>query len=193
MNAARDILTRVQAAGLSLSADGGSLRLTGEHRGALSDELRALIQGHKPELLALLSANDNAESPPGDMRSCWRDCIRSAPLRTEKGERVRRAALVFLGSDSVLEAIEHGWDELQLFGVMSTSDEALLDRRADLKGIVPFVALTVWHGTRVESFTGSHAVIVTGSGAILKQTKRNMDPATVLPFWESEALCPAHY
>jgi hypothetical protein len=131
MIVAQDVIARAQAAGLALSAGTDGLKIRGP-RGALTSELLALIQGHKPELLALLAGNDNAAGD-GDRRAYWRDCIRDALLTTPKGVRIRRVALGFLDTELALQAIEHGWDELQLFGVTRTDDEALLDRRGDLK------------------------------------------------------------
>ena len=48
-----DILTTLRAMGLTLTADGGSIRA--EPKAELTDEARALIRAYKPELLALLT------------------------------------------------------------------------------------------------------------------------------------------
>jgi hypothetical protein len=118
----------------------------------------------------------------------WRDCANSLNPLTEKGERIKTAVLAFLHSDLVYQAIEHGWGMLQLFGVMRTKDAAVLDRRADCKGVLPFIALAPWKDTKLQSFSGTYAEIVTGSGAVLRQPKGRMDTSTVVPFWESEAV-----
>lgn len=56
---ALDLYHHLIAKGFSLSVSGGNLRLSPFSK--LTDELRTNIKNHKPELMALLAANDNLE------------------------------------------------------------------------------------------------------------------------------------
>lgn len=56
---ALDLYHHLIAQGYSLSVNGGNLRLSPFSK--LTDELRTNIKNHKPELMALLAANDNLE------------------------------------------------------------------------------------------------------------------------------------
>lgn len=60
---APDILGKLQILGLRLSAEGDTLRA--EPKAAITDEARALIRQHKPEILALLKVS------PADTARCW--------------------------------------------------------------------------------------------------------------------------
>jgi hypothetical protein len=55
------ILARLEAAGLHLRADGGNLVVSPKE--AVTDELRALMRSHKPELLAELQGRPAANGP----------------------------------------------------------------------------------------------------------------------------------
>ncbi len=81
-----------------------------------------------------------------DLPRYWRECTRSLDPHCERGQRIKAAALAFLDSDLVYEAIEHDWNELQLFGVMRTDDAAILERRADCKGVMTYVSLAPLEG-----------------------------------------------
>lgn len=61
---AADLLTRLQQMGLTLSAQGEKIRA--EPKGALTDELRALIRDNKLELLQVLGAHQ----PPRELGKC---------------------------------------------------------------------------------------------------------------------------
>ena len=118
--------------------------------------------------------------------SAWRKSVRAFSPRTAIGDKLRRAALTFLESAIAGRARELGWSEPELFGVFDHQDAEVIELRADAKGVAPYVALAVWPGTRVESFATTHAVIVTGSGAILRRPKRAS--ANTVPFWKCKAL-----
>jgi len=118
----------------------------------------------------------------------WQDLAVAFNPQTDAGEKLKTATLAFLCSRIAREAVTHAWNELQLFGVMDASSAAVIDRRADLKGVVSFTALAPWPGTSIESFQGLSAAIVTASRARLQYIKRNFDPRRVHPFWFAEAL-----
>ena len=101
-----------------------------------------------------------------DLMLAWRESARDFEPRTIVGSKLRRAAFDFLDSNLALQAIETGWRERELFGVLDHFDVDVIGRRADAKGVVSSVALTPWEGTYLEGFAISHAVIVTGFGAI---------------------------
>jgi hypothetical protein len=102
------------------------------------------------------------------------------------GVKLRAAALGFLDSVIAVQAVKLGWTEQELFGVLNHDETEVIKLRGDTKGVVPFVALAVWPGTRLERVAASHAVIVTGSGAILRLPKRA--GSNVMPFWNSNTL-----
>ena len=85
-----------------------------------------------------------------------------------------------------VQAVKLGWTEQELFGVLNHDETEVIKLRGDAKGVVPYVALAVWPGTRLESFAVTHAVIVTGSGAILRRLKWAVSNA--VPFWNCSAL-----
>jgi hypothetical protein len=118
--------------------------------------------------------------------SAWRKSVRAFLPRTAIGNKLRRAALTFLDNAIAGQALELGWSEPELFGVLAHDDAEVIKLRADAKGVVPYVALAVWPGTRLEGFAVTHAVIVTGSGAILRLPRRA--GSNVMPFWNSNAL-----
>lgn len=118
--------------------------------------------------------------------SALRKSVRAFLPRTAIGNKLRRAALTFLDNAIADQALELGWSEPELFGVFDHEDAEVIKLWPDAKGVVPYVALAVWPGTRLESFAACHAVIVTGSGAILRRLKRGAPNA--VPFWNSSAL-----
>jgi hypothetical protein len=116
----------------------------------------------------------------------WQQRLHGFTPQTVVGVKLRAAALAFLDSLMAVQAAKLGWTEPELFGVLDHDDTEVIKLRADAKGVVSFVALTVWPETRLESFAASHAVIVTGSGAILRRPKRTA--ANTVPFWSCNRL-----
>ena len=118
--------------------------------------------------------------------SGWRKSVREFAPHSTIGVKLRRTALTFLDSVIAVQAVELGWGELELFGVLNHDDAKVINCRADAKGVVPYVALAVWPGTRLDRFAATHAVIVTGSGATLRRPKRGA--TNTEPFWNCKAL-----
>ena len=116
----------------------------------------------------------------------WRQRLHGFTPQTTVGVKLRAAALAFLDSVIAVQAVKLGWTEPELFGVFDHEDAEVIKLRGDAKGVVPYVALAVWPGTRLESFAVTHAVIVTGSGAILQRLK--WAAANTVPFWNCKAL-----
>ena len=116
----------------------------------------------------------------------WIGSIRSFTPGIAIGDNLRKAALAFLNSEIAVQAVELDWNERELFGVLNHDDAEVITCRADAKGVVPYVALAVWPGTRLDRFAASHAVIVTGSGAILRHPKRVA--ANTVPFWNCNGI-----
>ena len=110
----------------------------------------------------------------------WQQRLHGFTPQTVVGVKLRAAALAFLDSLMAVQAAKLGWTEPELFGVLDHDDTEVIKLRADAKGVVAYVALAVWPGTRLESFAATHAVIVTGSGAILRRPKRTA--ANTVPF-----------
>jgi hypothetical protein len=108
--------------------------------------------------------------------------------KTANGEKLRRVALSFLASDLWQTATELGWSELELFGVHNHNEPDVINRRADAKGVVSFVALAVWPGTRIERIEYGYAVIITGGGGTLMYPRRGNGFVNSVPFWQNEAL-----
>lgn len=81
---ATDLLSRLALAGVRLSVV-GSDRLLAEPRAALTDELRALIRAHKPDLLAALGeiARRSCAIEPDLLETSGHWLILQAPQRTE--------------------------------------------------------------------------------------------------------------
>jgi hypothetical protein len=127
-----------------------------------------------------------AEGGPADGIPGWRHGVCGFTPHTAIGEKVHAASLAFLNSDLATVAADLGWNELELFGVFDHEDPAVINRRPDAKGIIVFVALAVWPGTRIESFHASHSVIVTGSGGVFISPKRFA--ASSIAFWDSGVL-----
>jgi TubC N-terminal docking domain len=78
------ILDQIRGAGITLSADGGSLIAT--PKTALTDELRSLIRANKADLLAELAA------PAPGARSRWNDLDPAAPYSDSSVARFQAAA-----------------------------------------------------------------------------------------------------
>ena len=127
-----------------------------------------------------VTADRNAE------HSIWRQRLQGFTPQTIVGVNLRATALAFLDSVMAVQAAKLGWTDPELFGVLDHDDVEVIKLRADAKGVVPYVALAVWPGTRLERFAASHAVIVTGSGAILRLPKQAA--ANTVPFWNCDGL-----
>jgi hypothetical protein len=82
-------LARAQAAGLTLTVDGDRLRWRGPQPSA---ELLATLRAHKPELLALLAANDAPAATPGRAAS-GALVLQPAIPEQAKAERADREAI----------------------------------------------------------------------------------------------------
>ena len=106
--------------------------------------------------------------------------------KTETGEKLKRAALSFMADDLWLAATDLGWTEAELFGVYNHYDPDVINRRPDGKGVLSFVALAFWPGTRIERFEAGYAVVVTGGGGTFLFMKRHRPNS--IPFWRIEAL-----
>jgi hypothetical protein len=116
----------------------------------------------------------------------WRQRLHGFTPQTIVGVKLHAAALAFLDNEIAVQAVELGWSEPELFGALDHGDVEAIKLRADAKGVVSYVALAVWPRTRLESFAASHAVIVTGSGAVLRRLKWAVSNA--VPFWNCSAL-----
>ena len=181
------ILTRLKCEGVSIDLKpDGKLALSAARPPRA--EILDLVREHKEALVRLLREPSAEPASADNLMLAWRESLRDFEPKTVIGGKLRRASLNFLDTNLAAQAIETGWRELELFGVLNHADADVIARRADAKGAVTSVVLAPWEGTRLESFAASHAVIITGSGAILRQPKRPMNREMVVPFWMASAL-----
>ena len=115
----------------------------------------------------------------------WRRNVLAFDPKTTVGERLRSAALSFLGGGQAQIAEGLGWGAAELFSVFNGTADTIA-RRVDAKGIVPFLALAPWPGTRVQAFAATHAVFITGTGGRFLAPKRAA-PGSIL-FWDARGL-----
>lgn len=95
---AADLLARLSAAGLEVTADGAALAVRPASK--LTDELRAELRASKPELLALLAAPAAPEPAPSayspgpepDARVTCLSCRHYRPGRCDNHRRARLSA-----------------------------------------------------------------------------------------------------
>ena len=169
------ILSRLEEAGVSVAAVNGQLKLSGP-KAALSEAVLNELRQAKPELLKLLS------------EPTIQALVSGFSPKTETGERLKQAALFFLASELSQVAAALGWTATELFGVYNHDEPDIINRRGDAKGVVSFVALAVWPGTRIERFEAGYAVIVTGGGGVFTSPRRGDKLSASVPFWQIGAL-----
>ena len=122
---------------------------------------------------------------PLDGIAAWRQNVLEFDPQTTIGERLRTEALNFLGGGQAQIAEGLGWGAAELFSVFNGTADTIA-RRVDAKGIVPFLALAPWPGTRVQAFAATHAVFITGTGGRFLAPKRAA-PGSIL-FWDARGL-----
>jgi hypothetical protein len=76
---ANDLLSEVEAKGIILTVDGGSLHYQGS-KSALTPDLIAELQAHKARIISLMKCDqcDTLLSRP--LKSCWRVLLDSGPI-----------------------------------------------------------------------------------------------------------------
>jgi hypothetical protein len=131
-------------------------------------------------------ANPANSSEPSSVLNGWRASVETAsPPQLllellEKFETLRTASLTFLDSGFALDAVHHGWDELQLFAVHKGSEPIM---RVDAYGLVPMLA---WSGLGLVllDVDAGHATVTTRSGSLLRQPRLRAGHSAAVPWWE---------
>jgi hypothetical protein len=201
MSGAADLLARLEAEGVSVALDGDGLKLKADH--APPAELLERLKRHKAEVMAELAArlapDDPLEQPgpmPGSGRSDlseinaqeffgvtrarelehWRACNEALEPACHEGERLKRAALEFLADGWAEKALELGWSELDLFGLVHW-------RRHDGRGLVVTAGLSI-HRLRIIGIGQEKARLESQTGAGMTYARPCPGIGQARPFWE---------
>jgi hypothetical protein len=150
------ILVRLQAAGVSVAADGNNLKLRGPDT-VITEATLAELRRHKVELLALLRNSRPVELGHDDDASfyaaqiaTWRREIEALPkANLREGMALVKTSLDFLASEWAMKALAAGWDEPALFGMFDGPWPAPRSRY-DAQGLIPGMALSVFRLTITE-------------------------------------------
>ncbi len=178
------LLQRIVSAGIELAADGDAILA----RGALTDEIRALIRSNKPALLEVLRS---PPSPPAaandDPLRRWRSEIDAVLPITADAEWLRGASLAFLDGELAAHALMLGWGEVQLFGVHSGQKPAV---RSDAFGLIPALAFSVLGATLI-AIDGDHAHVRSRGGSPLRHPRRRANHNEAVAWWRHSVLIEA--
>jgi TubC N-terminal docking domain len=193
---ALDLLRQVTKTGGTVRLVGDMLRLSAPE--PLPDELRARLQQHKAEIVALLSAADPAnevvlEGQPGqDLAGLPREiadgvhAILSADgargIPPQRWPRVQRDAARLVKGGWLERALALGWPAADLFGCDRRAPWHRLDRAG-------LVLLTGGH--QIVELSADGAALRTSTGSVLRYRRRPPASPPVALLWELLVSAPA--
>lgn len=123
-----------------------------------------------------------AQSKP-DQIAMWRRSIENVAADIKLWVRLRDGSLNFLASEWMKIALDHGWDEIDLWGVLS-APLMQIRVRPDCMGLVPALLWASWPLKLVEITADGYRVVVTASGSHLSASRRMPSRNAAKVWWD---------
>jgi hypothetical protein len=116
----------------------------------------------------------------------WRAEIERFRPASPPVKKLKEASLEFLAGPLAIQAVRCGWCELSLFGIFDGNAEAARNRLG-ARGLLPALAWSSLH-MKLDSIDREHAVLVTPTGAVLRQRRYQAEIELATEWWRNTAL-----
>jgi hypothetical protein len=105
-------------------------------------------------------------------------------------ERLQMVSLAFLQTRHALEAVQLGWNDLDLFGVFD-GPLPMAKGRLEVRGLIPVLAWAPWQPLALETVGADFATVVTPAGSALRHRRRRPARDLAVAWWRSTYLSNA--